>query len=366
MTDGTRPNDNERAAASPPAPPHAAGPSPASPPPQPQGAPTLPTYPAPLPPYAAQAAPGAPAGYGAPRQDYPGAPPTWGPPAGSSAPGAPWNPGPPRGGSSVLAVLALVASILGVLISFVPFIGSILAWALFATAVVLAIIALVKKTPGKGMSIAALIITGAGFLLSIVWAVVLFAIGAFGSALSSGSSSGSEYSPAPDDEYYSYPMLGTPDVGADGNTLSAPLVPGSTITITDDNVSQDVWELTVLPFEDLTAAAAATGDAAPAFGAYVGVPVQLTNVTDDTIDLAVDYAYLPYTRFLTADGGEAQLSFLSDIETYPSAWDVEVVEPGETVTFYEVYDLAPDAVGSGSFVLDLDSGQTVFWGAATL
>ncbi|MFL2001682.1 hypothetical protein [Microbacterium sp. A1-JK] len=363
MTDGTRPNENERAAASPPLPPYAAGPQSAPPPPQPQGAPTPPVHPAPLPPYAA---PGGPAAYGAPRQDYPGAPPTWGPPMGGPAPGAPWNAGAPQSGSSVLAVLALVASVLGVLISFIPFVGSALAWALFATAIILAIIALVKKTPGKGMSIAALIITCAGFLLSIVWAVVLFAIGAFGSAVSSGSSSGSEYSPAPDDDYYSYPMLGTPDFGADGNTISAPLVPGSTITITDDNVSQDVWELTVLPFEDLTAAAAATGDLEPAFGAYVGVPVQLTNVTDETIDLAVDYAYLPYTRFLTADGGEAELTYLSDIETYPSAWDVEVVEPGETVTFYEVYDLAPDAVGSGFYVLDLDSGQTVFWGAAAL
>ncbi|GAA2071506.1 DUF4190 domain-containing protein [Microbacterium hatanonis] len=364
MTDGTRPNENERTAASPPVPPYAAGPQSAPPPPPPQAAPS--PYAAPLPPYAAQAASGAPGAYGAPRQDYPGAPPTWGPPTGGPAPGAPWNPGPPQGGSSVLAVLALVASILGALISFIPFFGSVLAWALFATAIVLAIIALVKKTPGKGMSIAALIITGAGFLLSIVWAVILFAFGVFGSALSPGSSSGSESSPAPDDEYYSYPMLGTPDFGADGNTVSAPLVPGSTITITDDNVSEDVWQLTVLPFEDLTAAAAATGDIEPAFGAYVGVPVQLTNVTDETIDLTVDYAYLPYTRFLTADGGEAELTFLSDIESYPSAWDVEVIEPGETVTFYEVFDLAPDAVASGYYVLDLDSGQTVFWGAATL
>ncbi|MFG6445963.1 hypothetical protein ACFXQA_11905 [Microbacterium sp. P07] len=390
MTDGTRPNEDEDAVASPPLPPYAAAPPQAAPP-----AP-LPPYAAPVPPYAVQqsavqqsavqqsAMPqsaGTPAGPGGvPFQSYPGAPPTWGPPAGGPAPvgyppnaygpnggypgGAPWQPRPPAaGGTPVLGILALASSILGFAVSFSPFGGLALSWILFIAAIVLAIIALARRMPRKGLAIAAIIISAVGFVFSLVWAVVMALVGGFDGLLSGPPDQDPELNP----EYSSsYPWLSAPELGEEGNTVADPLAPGSTLTLFDESVGEVAWEMTVLPFEDLTEEALVNSDETPVYGAFIGVPIELTNATDETIDLASDYSYLPYSSFLTADGGLADLAYVSYDDTYPSVYDLGTIEPGETVTYYEIFDVGAEAVASGSYVVDLDSGQSVYWGPGTL
>ncbi|MEL5989839.1 hypothetical protein ACOKGD_08950 [Microbacterium phosphatis] len=140
-------------------------------PPPPAGAesPSGPAYGAP-----AERVPGAPAGpaYGAPAapgygaageaafpgattaQGYPGAVPPY---AGGGYPGAPYGgqPTPPQGSGKGLAITALVLGIVGVLgiaVAFIPFAGFASLLVPIA-AIIIGIIALVKKKPGKGLAI---------------------------------------------------------------------------------------------------------------------------------------------------------------------------------------------------------------------
>lgn len=388
MTDATRPHEGEHPASDapqPPALPPQPGPPAASVPPQgPVPTPAAPSAPPapPVPPYAAHLTSGAPGGYpgapvgtpggyggalgentgapggyagapgaygGAPRQDYPGAPPTWG-----AAPGAPYPPA--SGGSSVLAVLALVASILGALASFVPFIGAPFAWVLIVTALTLAIISLVRRAPGRGMAIAAIAVSVAGAIITIVWVVVFAVLGGIYDTDNAGE--GYDYS----EEDLPYPSLSVPEFGAEGTTLTEPLAPGTTVTIHDDTAGEDVWELTAGPFEDITAAAATTSEESPSYGAFLAVPIELTNLSDQTIDLAENYPYLPYSFLDVGDGTVAELAYIYDPTFYPGAWDLDAIEPGETVSYYEIFDIAPETVATSTYVIELDSFQQVHWG----
>ncbi|NYF17666.1 putative Tic20 family protein [Microbacterium sp. AK009] len=113
-----------------------------------------------------------PAGQYAAPPSYPGAPlPPYAQP-GIVYPGGPSSPEGPDTRSKVLAIIALVASIVGLLIAFVPFLGWLSAPLLLA-ALVMAIIALaVKSQGGKGFSIAALIISVLGGITAIVVTIV--------------------------------------------------------------------------------------------------------------------------------------------------------------------------------------------------
>lgn len=266
----------------------------------------------------------------------------------------------------MLAILALAAAVIGIVVAFVPFVGAPLAWLLFVASIVLAVIALVRRTPGKGMAIAGIIVSVLGFGFSLLWGIAVIVLGGL-----SGFSSSAPYTPDPylDDEYestYDFPSLSAPELGATGNTPSDPLAPGTGLALFDETAQADAWQMTVLPFEDLTAIAAANGELDPALGAYVGVPVQLTNASDETIDLTTEYVSLPYSFFLTSEAGEATTTFLYDSETYPSVYEIGRIAPGETVTFYDIYDVPAGGAASGSYGIDLDSGQTVYWGAGSL
>jgi hypothetical protein len=278
----------------------------------------------------------------------------------------PWQqPAPPAPrGSSLLAALALGAAILGFVVSFIPFIGWFFGGLLFLTAIVLAIVSLVRRAPGKGMAIAAIIVAALSAIFSVFWALLTLVFGGLAAFISE-----TDYDPVPEEDY-SYPSLSAPELDADGNTLTDPLALGTTITIADDEAGEDVWEMTVGPFEDITADVAANSEETPLYGAFIAVPVELTNVSDDEIDLAT-YEYVPYSTFVTDDGGEAEMAYIMNPDEYPGIWDAGAaesgtVEPGETVLYYEIYDVGVDAAASGAYVLDLDSGQSVFWGAGAL
>ncbi|WJL96279.1 DUF4190 domain-containing protein [Microbacterium sp. ET2] len=142
------------------------GQQPADPPPAGSYAPPAGHYAPP----AAQYAP--PAGQYAAPPSYPGAPlPPYAQP-GIAYPGGPSSPGGPDTRPKVLAIIALVASIVGLLIAFIPFLGWLSAPILLA-ALVMAIIALALKSQGgKGLSITALIISVVGGIMAIVVTVV--------------------------------------------------------------------------------------------------------------------------------------------------------------------------------------------------
>lgn len=135
--------------------------------------PPVPTYPSPP---SAPQYPGPPPGSAGPplAQPYPGAPPL----AYGTAPAA--VPAPPStGGDSrpkTLAVVALILAGAGAAMAFIPFVTWV-SGAVLLAAFIIAIVALVsKKQGGKGLSIAALVLSVVGWIVSIVVAVASFAL----------------------------------------------------------------------------------------------------------------------------------------------------------------------------------------------
>lgn len=172
----------------------------------------------PLPPYAAAGYP--PAGYpgaapmGAPLvQPYPGAPPAgygagqppaWGPvpPGGATFPpaGSPVAPGDPR--PKTLAIIGLIAAGLGFVLAFIPFVTWFSGLPLLA-GFVIALIALLRKNQGgNGLSIAALVISVVGWIVSVVMTIVSFAIVADGanSSIFDGPDTSASEAPFDDEE----------------------------------------------------------------------------------------------------------------------------------------------------------------------
>ncbi|MFG6501825.1 DUF4190 domain-containing protein [Microbacterium sp. P05] len=364
MTDGPRPTEGEQ----PDPVPAAAGapPFPAAGPPFPAAGPPYPAagsapgagypgggYPGAWP----QAAAGAPQQYGVPRQEYPGAPPTWGPPPASFR--------PPSTGSITLAVLALIAAVLGILLVFVLG-GGFVAFLILITAVVLAVVSLARRAAGKGLAISALILAA----LAMVWAVLALLAALFSIELWPDDPDNPEYpdysqtepSATPEEyPYYGSPALRAPELDALGTEVTDPLAPGTPVLLHDDTNDRDVWQLTVRPLQDITATTSSMTE--PVFGAFIAAPVELTNVSDAAIDLSVQYDYVPYASLITGDGGRADIAIISDGALYPTAWEVGEVAPGETVTYYEVFDARPEVATSGIVQLDLVSGQRIHWSA---
>jgi len=331
----------------PPAPPYAASPPSHTAPsyPAPPSYPGSPSYPS-APGYAS--APPAPPvvppyarGYA--QQPYPGAPPVW------------TTPPPRASGSKVLAAIALGLAIFGGLISLIPF-GIAVSWLFLLAAIVLAIIALVRRAGGRGMSIAALIVSGAGVLVSILWGVG-FAL--FGQWV--GSTVDSDY----DDPYVEDSasiVLGV-EAGTGGTSKDDALAFGETVIITDVTTGDPIWEMTVGTPEDVTSIAP---DTPPTNGAYLAVPVEITNLTDRTIAVADDYQYTPYPWMMTADGGRLDAAYIpGSYENYPQVWDLDDIAPGETATYYEGFDAAPSAADTAYVVMDLDEGVQLYWSAVS-
>lgn len=335
MSDAPRPPS---AATPPPTPPYAA---PAHTAPATPGAATpghpapYPTAPPTLPPYAQ--------GSGYAQQPYPGAPPVW-----TTAPTAPT-------GSKALAGTALGLAIFGAAAALVPF-GIVFSWLFLLAAIVLAIIALVRRAGGRGMSIAALVVSGAGIVIAALWGVGFALFGTWLEGIGDSVPFSDDYSDYSDE---TYPVLGVDD-GVGGSSRDDALPFGTTVVIVDESTGDPVWELTVGAPQDVTATASVD---APLNGAYLAVPIEITNVTETAIDPNVQYEYTAYAWLLTGDGGRAESTYVPGAsEQYPQVWDVAAVEPGGTATYYETFDVAASVAGTGYLVLDLDSDEQVFWG----
>jgi hypothetical protein len=304
----------------------------------------------PAPPYVANSHPGGvppltppvvpPYARGYAQQPYPGAPPVWTTP-------------PPTGGTKVLAGIALGLAIFGAVVSIIPF-GIVVSWIFLLAAIVLAIVALVRRAGGRGMSISALIVSGAGILIAIAWGVGFSLLGSwFGSSVDSGY----------DDDTYTddsgYVVLGV-EAGTGGASRDDALAYGTAVTVVDSTTGTAVWELTVGAPVDATAGAT---DGAPLNGAYLAVPVEITNLTDETIALATEYEYAPYAWMLTGDGGRLDAAYIpGSYEDFPQIWDLGDIAPGDSVTYWEAFDATPAVLDTGYLVLEFDSGEDVYWG----
>lgn len=207
MSDPREPNDTDNSAPETPVPAEPdtaelAAESEASAPPAEPETPAAPAEPAaptpPMPPYAVTSTsdyPGAAGGYPGAAPMYPGAAPVPGSPAGAPLvqpyPGAPptaaYGAGqlpppvvgavpPPSGRPKTLAIVAFVLAVVGLVMAFIPFVTWFSGFALLA-AFVVALVALIKKNQGaKGFSIAALVISVVGWIVSVVVTFASFAL----------------------------------------------------------------------------------------------------------------------------------------------------------------------------------------------
>jgi hypothetical protein len=260
-----------------------------------------------------------------------------------------------------MGVIAMALAILAVLSAFIPFAGAFFSWMLLIPAVVLGIIALVRRAQGRGFAIAALALSAAAAIITILWGI---GMAMFGSWLSGDLGDDTSFDgPPPVEEEYGYPTLGI-DPAVGGATRDDALAFGTDVTLVDDNIDQDVWTMSLGAPQDVTEKAF-EGFGVPATnGAYLAVPVELTNLSDETIDLNIQYEYVPRTWLLTGDGGTAESMYLTANADLPSAWDIARVEPGQTVVYYDIYDVTPQVASTGFGVADLDSGAQIFWGPA--
>ncbi len=109
-------------------------------------------------------------------QAYRGAPPTAAYGAGHLPPPVAGAVPPPGDRPKTLAIIAFVLAIVGLVMAFVPFVTWFSGFALLA-AFIVALIALIKKNQGtKGFSIAALVISVVGWIVSVVVSIASFAL----------------------------------------------------------------------------------------------------------------------------------------------------------------------------------------------
>lgn len=296
------------------------------------------------------------AGYG------PGAPVTVPPTIGPAAPGAPapWpSPGSPPNGSASpagarpprrgLGITALVLACVGAIAAFT---ASPLAWLLLVTALVLAIVHLARRGGARVPAVIAIVIVGFGVFIALIAAVV-----------SGFTSAGSGVDSAPDPETDTYTLAQRLSLPPDRGSESE-LAWGTAQTVIDSDTGDDVWSIRTLAPIDITSETAAASPAPfSASGSLVAIPVEITNLTDESIDS--DAWQLRFsTSYRLSDGTYADAAYDPAVtDLYPSRYDITDVAPGATVTFYVVHDGSIAEADEGSVEVGLYSGDIITWTA---
>jgi hypothetical protein len=148
-----------------------------------------------------------------PQQPYPPQGPHGQQPYGQQPYGPPSYGQPPyRQPTNGVAVAGFVVAIVGLVISFVPFLG-IVSWVICPVGLVLSIVGMTVATKragaGRGMAIAGIILSAIGLVICFLWAITF-------AAATNGSTTGSTYS-------YSAPSYSAPTQSAAGT--ADPAVP---------------------------------------------------------------------------------------------------------------------------------------------
>lgn len=209
-------------------------------------------------PAAPQAAPGPESPYAAPNPAPDAAPGGWpAPPTGDpqqgpygQAPGAaPYGQAPQPQKASGITITAMVLGIVAICLSFIPFVHYA-AFPVGAAAVIVAIIALVKKRHRKGFSLTGLITGVLSLIIAVVWSIVVVAaVGFFGEAV--GETGNYTFEATSEEAADVVLMTTVDDLGSNVQTL-----PGGEI------LSEQVEASTLLGSVTITNASGSTGEVA--------------------------------------------------------------------------------------------------------
>jgi len=280
-----------------------------------------------------------------PAAPWPSPQPGFAHPAGFVPSPGPGDPRPPRRG---LGVTALILACVGALFAFS---SSPLVWLLLVGALVLAIVQLVRRGSSRVPAVIAIVVVGLGIIVAL------------GAALLSGlMSSTSSTNSAPDPETDTYTLAQRLTV-APGHGPQAELAWGTAQTIVDSDSGDDVWSIRALAPVDITAEASSASPAPfSASGSLVAVPLEMTNLTDESID--PDGWQLRFSSsYLSPEGNYLESVYDPSVtDAYPSRYDIPgPIAPGETVTFYLVEDTPFAGADRGSVEVGLYSGDLITW-----
>ncbi|MDF2045063.1 hypothetical protein P2P98_02735 [Microbacterium sp. Kw_RZR3] len=279
-----------------------------------------------------------------------GAPAAWPGPAvlarGSASTTGPGGARPPRRG---LGIAALVIACVGTIAAFT---ASPVSWLLLVTALVLAIVHLARRSGAQVPAVIAIVIVGFGVFIALIAALV-----------SGFSSSGPRVDSAPDPETDPY-TLAQRLVVPPGSESASEREWGTPQTVIDSDTGDEVWTLRALAPTDITADTA-TASPAPftASGSFVAIPIEITNLTDETIDSDA-WQFQFSANYFLSDGSYGDAVYDPAVtDVYPSRYDILDVFPGETVTFFIVLDTPLADIEQGRTQVDLYSGDSLTWTA---
>lgn len=137
-------------------------------------------------------------------------------------------PAAPGSKKGILPLLAVIFAGVAFLLAVIPATSGA-AWAFAITAIVLAIIALVKKRQPKALAIAAIIVAPLAWLVSIIVFIVSLASGIAGIDSAPARPSTGVEQPAAEEPAEEEPLVEAP--AADGSSLDAPLPFESTVSV---------------------------------------------------------------------------------------------------------------------------------------
>jgi hypothetical protein len=223
---------------------------------------------------------------------------------------------------------------------------------LLVSALVLAIVQLARRASARVPAVIAIVIAVLGIIIALGAAIL--------SGLMSSASSGSS-----DPETDTYTLAERLSV-APGDGSQVDLMWSTAETIVDSDTGDDVWSIRALAPVDITAETS-TASPAPfsASGSLVAVPIEMTNLTGESID--PDGWQLRFSSsYVSPDGTLADGVYDPAImDAYPSRYDIaEPIAPGETVTFYLVEDMPLADAEKGSVEVGLYSGDLITWRAS--
>lgn len=227
----------------------------------------------------------------------------------------------------ILGAIALGLAVLGFIMAILPPVAFI-AWLPIVAAIILAIVALVKRSRPLALPLVAIILAPIAWIIAIVVATAGF-FGGVSDAINNppGQSSG-------DSE----------EAANDAGTRDNPYAIGTTASF-DALIGADSWDLTVDgPAEDVTAAIAQANqfNPAPTFGAYYTVPVTVTYHGDDSDDPSFAFQY-----GLVSSTGQSYDS---------SIWVGQNPEGTNWVSLHDVGDLYDGASATVTLIFDAPAG----------
>ncbi len=168
-------------------------------------------------------------------------------------------------------------------------------------------------------------------------------------------------------------VSGSPEAGdlyaaelpAHGVSQTDPAPWGTAITLAAVATSRPALSFAAAAPADITAAAAAAGAAASTHGSYLAVPITVGLIDAPALQGADGTLILPSTGWTLATADPAEPVDL-EVPGYPTLRTAE--QKGDTITYYEIFDVSHDDVRDGQFVLFLQpvnsSPPYLVWGGA--